>query len=188
MPAVERLEDTLGRSCVDGPGGLRGGRPEVRREEESGEGSVLVRRARPADLDELLSLYQELADVRITAEPADRASSEALLAEILSDRMRQLAVAIVDGHLVGTADMLVVPNLTHHGKPWAVVENVVVARAVRRTGVGRKLMAYLIDVARAAGCYKLQLHSGKQRVEAHEFYRGLGLDAVAEGFKIYFDE
>lgn len=150
-------------------------------------GGVVVRRARPSDLDELLSLYGDLADVRTTAAPADRAASEPLLAGILGDRMRQLVVAIVDGHVAGTADLLIVPNLTHHGKPWAVVENVIVARGVRRTGVGRELMAHLIEAARAAGCYKLQLHSGKQRVEAHEFYRGLGLDAVAEGFKIYFD-
>jgi len=33
-----------------------------------------------------------------------------------------------------------------------------------------------------------EAHSGKQRAEAHEFYRDLGLAAVAEGFKIYFDE
>jgi GNAT superfamily N-acetyltransferase len=181
------LENTLRGSCIDGWAELRCGRPKVSRELGSGVGGVLVRRARPADLDELLSLYEDLADVRITAAPADRASSELLLGEILADRMRQLVVAILDGRVAGTADLLVVPNLTHHGKPWAIVENVIVARDVRRTGVGKELMAYLIDAARAAGCYKLQLHSGKQRTEAHEFYRGLGFDAVAEGFKIYFD-
>ncbi|MGO9971411.1 MAG: N-acetyltransferase family protein [Solirubrobacteraceae bacterium] len=151
-------------------------------------GSVLIRRARSADLDDLLSLYQELADTRNTAAPTDRASSEPLLAEILADRTRQLVVAVLDGRLVGTADLLVVPNLTHHGKPWAIVENVIVARAVRRTGVGTQLIGRLIELARVAGCYKLQLQSGKQRAEAHEFYRDLGLAAVAEGFKIYFDE
>jgi GNAT superfamily N-acetyltransferase len=83
---------------------------------------------------------------------------------------------------------VVVPNLTHRGEPWAIVENVIVASAARRTGVGRALMARLIELARAAGCYKLQLLSGKHRAEAHAFYRSMGLDAVAEGFKIYFDE
>ena len=150
-------------------------------------GSVLIRRARSEDLDDLLSLYQELADTRSTAAPTNRVASDPLLAEILADRARQLVVA-VDGRLVGTADLLVVPNLTYHGQPWAIVENVVVARAVRRTGVGGQLIGHLIGLARAAGCYKLQLHSGKQRAEAHEFYRDLGLATVAEGFKIYFDE
>lgn len=102
--------------------------------------------------------------------------------------MRQLVVAVLDGHLVGTADLLVLPNLTHHGKPWALVENVIVTGAARRTGVGRELVEHLIELARAAGCYKVQLLSDKQRVEAHDFYRSLGLDAVAEGFRIYFDQ
>ncbi len=48
-------------------------------------------------------------------------------------------------------------------------------------------MGHLIDLARAAGCCKVQLLSGKHRAEAHEFYRSLGLEPVAEGFKIYFD-
>jgi GNAT superfamily N-acetyltransferase len=150
-------------------------------------GSVRVRRARPADLDALLSLYQELADGSVTAAPGDRYSSEPLLAEILADPTRHLAVAVLDGRPVGTADLFVVPNMTHEGKPWAIVENVVVAEAVRRTGVGRKLLGYVIELARAAGCYKLQLLSGKQRAEAHELYRSLGLAAVAEGFKVYLE-
>ncbi len=151
-------------------------------------GSVVVRRGSQSDLVALLSLYEELAGSKITAAPSDRASAEPLLAEVLADARRELAVAIVDGQLVGAADLLVVPNLTHRGKPWAIVENVIVASTARGRGVGRALMGHVIDRAQTAGCYKLQLVSGKHRAEAHEFYRSMGLDAVAEGFKIYFDE
>jgi GNAT superfamily N-acetyltransferase len=150
--------------------------------------SVVVRRALQADLGVLLSLYKELAGSKVTAAPADRSGSEALLAEILADPGRELAVAVLDGQVVGTADLLVVPNLTHRGEPWAIVENVIVACRAQRIGVGRALMDHLIEVARAAGCCKLQLVSGRHRAGAHEFYRGLGLEAVAEGFKLYFDE
>jgi GNAT superfamily N-acetyltransferase len=150
--------------------------------------SVVVRRASHADLGALLSLYEELAGSKLTAAPGAHASSEALLAEILADPRRELAVALVDGQLVGTADLLLVPNLTHRGEPWAIVENVIVTSSARRTGVGRALMGHLIALARGAGCYKLQLVSGKHRAQAHSFYRSIGLDAVAEGFKIYFDE
>jgi GNAT superfamily N-acetyltransferase len=149
---------------------------------------VSVRVARPDDLDALLSLFQELADSRDSAAPADRASSESILADILEDPRRRLLVATVDGHVVGTADLVLVGNLTHQARPWAVVENVIVASGVRRRGVGRALMEHLLDVARSTGCYKLQLLSGKQRAEAHRLYRTLGLDAVAEGFKIYFED
>ena len=49
-------------------------------------------------------------------------------------------------------------------------------------------MRHVIDAARSAGCYKVQLLSGKHRAaEAHEFYRRLGFEAVAEGFKLFSD-
>ncbi len=151
-------------------------------------GSIGVRGASRSDLGALLLLYEELAGAELTAMPVDRAGSERVLEEILADPRRELAVAVLDGEVVGTADLLLVPNLTHHGEPWAIVENVIVASRARRTGVGRALMGRLMERARTAGCYKLQLLSGKHRRDAHEFYRNIGLDAVAEGFKIYFHE
>jgi GNAT superfamily N-acetyltransferase len=151
-------------------------------------GDTVIRPAALSDLSALLSLYEELAGAKIAAIGGDLASSEPLLAEILADPRRTLMVAILDDQPVGTADLLIVPNLTHRGEPWAIVENVIVASHARRAGVGRTLLEHLIGLAHEAGCYKLQLVSGKHRTEAHAFYRSMGLDAVAEGFKIYFDE
>jgi GNAT superfamily N-acetyltransferase len=80
-----------------------------------------------------------------------------------------------------------VPNLTHGGAPWAIVENVVVDAAVRRCGVGRRLMEDVAHRCRTAGCYKIQLLSRKHRAEAHSFYRMLGFEASAEGFRCYLE-
>jgi GNAT superfamily N-acetyltransferase len=147
---------------------------------------TIVRKARRSDLHALLELYLELAEDRSGAAPANAATSEAVFDVILTDPSRTLMVADVDGKVVGTIDLVIVPNLTHSAKPWAVIENVVVALESRRRGIATHLMRYAIDVAQAAGCYKVQLHSGKQRAaEAHEFYRRLGFVAVAEGFKLY---
>jgi GNAT superfamily N-acetyltransferase len=151
-------------------------------------GSVVVRRALRSDLGVLLALYEELAGEKLTAIPADPLSAEPRLAEILADPRRELAVATIDGRIIGSADLLVVPNLTHRGEPWAIVENVIVTAAARRSGAGTALMRHLIERARADGCHKVQLLSGKHRTEAHELYRRIGFDAVAEGFKVYFDE
>jgi len=149
---------------------------------------VQVRRATQSDLPALLSLYDELAGSRLTAAPSDPESSAPALEEILGDPRRELAVAVLNGRLVGTADLLMVANLTHRGEPWAIVENVIVASSARRIGIGKALMEHVIEQARSAGCCKLQLISGKHRTDAHAFYADVGLSAVAEGFKIYFDE
>jgi GNAT superfamily N-acetyltransferase len=147
---------------------------------------VIVREARRSDLNALLDLYLELAEDRAGAAPADEVRSGSVFDAIVEDSSRSLAVADVDGKVVGTIDLVIVPNLTHSARPWAVVENVVVALESRRHGVATHLMQYAIDAAQAAGCYKVQLHSGKQRAaEAHEFYRSIGFAAVAEGFKLY---
>ena len=82
--------------------------------------SVVVRRASRADLGALTALYEELADAKITAVPGDRATSERLLAEILADPRRELAVALVDGQLVGTADPVSYTHLSYRAFLLAV--------------------------------------------------------------------
>jgi GNAT superfamily N-acetyltransferase len=149
---------------------------------------VTVRSARREDLEQLLGLYDVLAGEKRSAAPADVASAAAILAEAIEDRARRLVVAEVEAAVCGTADMLVVPNITHRGAPWAIIENVVVAREQRRRGVATRMMLHLLDAAREQGCCKAQLLSGKHRGEAHSMYRSLGFQAVAEGFKVYFDE
>ncbi len=80
--------------------------------------------------------------------------------------------------------MIVVPNLGHGGKPWAAVENVVVAEEYRGRCVGGRLMAAAGDLGREAGCYKLVLASNLDREGAHAFYRRLGWRHTHAGFSL----
>jgi GNAT superfamily N-acetyltransferase len=77
-----------------------------------------------------------------------------------------------------------VPNLSHVGRPYALVEDVVVDAAMRGQGYGEALMQRAIELARAGGCYKLALTSNKARADAHRFYQRLGFKATHEGFRI----
>jgi len=150
---------------------------------------TVVRRARVEDANGLHDLYVELAEDRLDALPAGADEIRGLIAELTSDTSRLLLVAEVEsGAIAGTVDIVINRNPTHGGRPWAVIENVVVSQALRRHGIGRELMSEALRLARVANCYKVQLHSGKQRSEAHEFYRSLGFNAIAEGFKVYLDE
>jgi len=150
---------------------------------------VVVRQAQPSDAPGLRALYVELAEDRADALPADEVTMQQTLADIAAQPHRHLLVAVGDGEeIVGTLDVLIVSNLTHQGRPWAIIENVAVAARFRRHGIGRVLMAEAVDTARSEGCYKVQLLSGKQRAdEAHPFYRSLGFEAIAEGFKNYLN-
>jgi len=148
---------------------------------------VIVRGARPSDLGRLLALYAELAGEKASAAPAGIDRSRPVLELILAQPSRHLLVAELGGALAGTVDMLIVSNLTHGAMPWAIVENVVVAERHRGRGIGRRLFERAFELAREADCCKVQLISGRQRTGAHAFYRSLGMEAVAEGFKLYLD-
>jgi GNAT superfamily N-acetyltransferase len=107
---------------------------------------------------------------------------------ILRTPGRTVLVADDGTRLIGTADVLIVPNLTHGGRPWAIVENVVVDWHAQGTGVGTALLTEALRLARDAGCYMLQLLSLNHRTEAHAFYQRLGLEPVAAGFRLYADD
>ncbi len=96
--------------------------------------ALLCRDARPDDLDAMLELYRQLGpeDPVLSADDA-RSSFAALLA---SD-MTNLLVAEHDGQVAATCLLLIVPNLTRGGRPFAVIENVVTLARHRRKGLGR---------------------------------------------------
>ena len=50
------------------------------------------------------------------------------------------------------------------------VDDLVTDSGHRSRGYGGKLLAWLIDEARARGCVQLELDSGVQRADAHRFY------------------
>lgn len=146
---------------------------------------------RPARVDDLAAVLDVLRDLPVTTGESaefevdiDRAT--VVWQTILAQENRTFLVAEEAGEIVGTLDLLVVPNLTHDASPWAIVENVCVREGLRGQGTGKALMEDAIDRARKAGCYKVQLLSFSERTEAHRFYSSLGFEPLAVGFRMYF--
>ncbi|CAM3737148.1 hypothetical protein GCM10009799_15420 [Nocardiopsis rhodophaea] len=142
---------------------------------------ITIRPAVDADLPALLTLYGELNpdDEPLPLEIADR-----VWADIASQHGRTVLIADLGGTPVGTADCTVLPNLTRGGRSILVVENVVVADAHRRRGIGRRLMDAAVRLAASTGCYKVQLLAADEE-EAHHFYRSCGFESSAHGFRHY---
>jgi GNAT superfamily N-acetyltransferase len=140
------------------------------------------------DLDTVVTLARQLAEGRHDAMPADGPDVLARFTEICSQPNRSLLVAAVAENVLGMADLVVVANLTHGGRPWAIVENVIVDENCRNGGIGRALMGEALARAERAGCYKVQLLSRKNRSGAHAFYARLGFEASAEGFRRYLGD
>jgi GNAT superfamily N-acetyltransferase len=143
--------------------------------------TITVRPATSEDLPGLLALYGEFNpdDPPLPAPAARR-----IWTDIAAQPGRTVLVADLPGALVGTADCIVLPNLTRGGRGILWVENVVVTGAQRRAGVGRRLMDATIALAEAAGCYKVQLLAADEP-EVHAFYRACGFLPLAQGFRRY---
>lgn len=75
---------------------------------------------------------------------------------------------------VGTFALLIMENMAHMGTPSAIVEDVGVLPGLQGKGIGKKMMEYALQYAKAKGCYKLTLSSNLRREQAHQFYESLG--------------
>ena len=150
---------------------------------------VKVRRAVEEDIPRILELYRELTITTSDAESLRKPSPgdyRQVFNEIDAAQGHELLVLQYSEDVVGTLALIIVPNLSHSGCPWAIAENLIVDQRYRRQGLGRLLMEYAVTRAQQARCHKLVLTSDKRRDDAHRFYRSLGFESSAEGFRMYF--
>lgn len=149
---------------------------------------AIVREAAEADIPRIIELYDQLTISKPAAELKRNPSPEdyrEAFARIRQQPGHELLVVEEGGEVSGTMVFLIVPNLSHNGLPWALLENMVVDEKGRRGGTGRLLIDYALKRARETGCYKIQLASTNSRKEAHAFYRSMGFKASARGFRLY---
>lgn len=142
---------------------------------------VDLRPAEPGDLPGLLALYAELnpADP-----PLDAATAHDRFAAILAQPGMTIFVAADRQKPLASCTLVIVPNLTRGGAPYALIENVVTHHTARRRGLGRAVIRHAIDTAWAAGCYKVMLLTGLGDGEAHAFYTSCGFRQDKTGFQI----
>lgn len=93
-------------------------------------------------------------------------------------------VAELHGEIVGTVQMLILPNLSHLGRPVAQLESMHVTAKHRGKRIGEELVRHAVAEARLHGCFRMQLTSNHVRHDAHRFYKRLGFEASHEGFKL----
>lgn len=142
---------------------------------------------RPATVDDLLVLGEILTHLHGRppwSQEAEPRAREAL-SEVVGNPSRCLSLAFVNDHPAGTADVVVVRNLTRDLRPFAVIENVVVVPGLRRHGVARRLMEASLAFAESRGCYKVQLVSASGRGAGHQLYETMGFDAPVVGYRRY---
>ena len=145
-----------------------------------------MRDATEADLPRIVELLAQLSpdEPREDPGPPLPETYQRAFEQIEADQHQRLLVVEAGGRVVGTASLIIVPNISHQGRPYAIVENVVVDAVERSGGYGDLLMRYAMEEARRVNCYKLSLTSNKRRTDAHRFYQRLGFQATHEGYRV----
>lgn len=138
-----------------------------------------LRWAEPPDSDALVALFAYLASKDA---PGDADQARAMLAQLAL--WPGSGVVVAGDPARASCTLIVAPNLSRGGQPWAIIENVVVDPAVRRQGLGHAVLRFAIQHAWSAGCYKVMLMTGRSDPGIYAFYEGAGFEQSKTGFQI----
>ena len=134
----------------------------------------MIREITKNDLDGLLRLYMQLHDDPFP-EKTDELS--ALWKGILADRNHHIIVAEEDGKIVSSCVCVIVPNLTHAQRPYALIENVVTDRDYRKRGLATACLDCARELAVRENCYKMMLLTGSKEQSTLDFYARAGYNS-----------
>lgn len=134
----------------------------------------MVREAEKKDLNGLLLLYEQLHNSQVAINFDDLAE---LWNQILQDQNHHIIVAEEDGTIVSSCVCVIIPNLTHNQRPYALIENVITDKAYRKKGFATKCLDYAKKIAIQKKCYKMMLLTGSRRDATLQFYRNAGYNS-----------
>ncbi len=99
------------------------------------------------------------------------------------ERGGEVIVALRDGVVVALCQVVIFRHFQHTAGWCCELESVYVRGDQRGQGIGAALLAHAETYARERGCYRVQLASRNERVDAHRFYRANGYEQTSQGFK-----
>lgn len=135
---------------------------------------MIIRQAKPADAQDLKTLYFDFLTHFPPKEEQDMNRWASLLAKFEQDERMYLLVVEEDGKAVSSVQMAIVENLTHNIRPFAVIENVVTHGDYRNRGYASALLEHASEIAKEKRCYKVFLETGSNKESTLNFYRKNG--------------
>ena len=94
--------------------------------------------------------------------------------QILADKRQHTVAGFIGTKPVTACTVVIVPNLTHSARPYALVENVITDAGHRKQGFATAALNYAREIALRENCYKLMLLTGSKEESTLRFYEQAG--------------
>lgn len=122
---------------------------------------MTIREATKNDIDTLISLYSQLRPT----DKFNKSEMMRIMEEINNDSQTIIFLTEADaGDIVSTCEVVIIKNLTHSCRPFAIIENVVTDVSHRGQGYGKAVIDYAIRYANEMNCHKIMLQT-RQKAE-----------------------
>ena len=130
--------------------------------------------------DDLWNGFLFTLDSLRQASNIDKKTAEKIFDKINSNPDHIVAVAVIEGKIVGSTTLLIETKFIHNGGKVGHIEDVVVDKEYQRKGIGEKIITYLLRYAKDQGCYKTILDCVD---DVKPFYEKLGFKHNANALR-----
>lgn len=141
---------------------------DLKRANEINIESMTIRKARLSDLPSLLGLLHQLSPIEDIKVEKGREEMREILNRVLINEDYYLMVGEIAGEIVATATLLIQANLSHKGRSYGHIENVITDEKFRNNSIGRRMIEHLVETATTRNCYKVILDCSEQNAHFYE--------------------
>ncbi len=136
---------------------------------------MIIREVEEKDLKGLLQQYTQLHDNPM---PEDGDKLSTLWQQILKDQNHHILIGIEEDSVIASCVVIIVPNLTHNQRPYALIENVITEERLRNKGCGTQMLGAAKGIALQENCYKIMLMTGSKKESTLNFYEKAGYNRL----------
>ena len=138
---------------------------------------IIIRELKKEDL---WNGFLKALDSLREASNIEKNKAEEIFKKIDANKDHIVAVAELDGKIVGSTTLLIESKFIHKGGMVGHIEDVVVDNNYQGKGIGEKIVRFLLEYAKNRGCYKTILDCND---DVKRFYEKMGFKHNANALR-----